>query len=87
MKLREEEVGKGNRVQVPRLVRWRFKMDSAQVLKVGVAAVNLWTGWQTFYARMGRDGRITIPKLTRELLRGEEQNLAGCVIDVTLEPA
>lgn len=78
---------KGNRVQVPRLVRWRFKMDSAQVLKVGVAAVNLWTGWQTFYARMGRDGRITIPKLTRELLRGEEQNLAGCVIDVTLEPA
>jgi hypothetical protein len=78
---------RGNRIQVPRLVRWQFKMDSEQVLKVVVAAVKFWTGWQTFYARMGRDGRITIPKLTRELLRGGKQNLAGCVMDVTLEPA
>ena len=78
---------RGNRLQVPRLVRWRFKMDSEQVLKVGVTAVDLWTGWQSFYARMGRDGRITIPKLTRELLQGEKRNLAGYILDVTLEPA
>ena len=78
---------KGNRVQVPKLVRWQFKMDSEQVLKVSVTAVNLWSGWQTFYAKMGRDGRITIPKLQRELLRGREQNLTGYVMDVTLEPA
>ena len=78
---------RGNRLQVPRLVRWRFKMDSEQVLKVSVAAVDLWTGWHSFYARMGRDGRITIPKLTRELLRGKKRNLAGYILDVTLEPA
>ena len=78
---------RGNRIQVPRLVRWRFKMDSEQVLKVGVAAVDLWTGWQSFYARMGRDGRITVPKLTRELLQGEKRKLAGYILDVTLEPA
>ena len=78
---------KGNRVQVPRVIRWQFKMDTEQVLKVSVTAVNLWSGWQIFYAKMGRDGRITIPKLQRELLRGKEQSLAGYVMEVMLEPA
>ena len=78
---------KGNRVQVPIVVRWQFKMETEQVLKVSVTAVNLWSGWQTFYAKMGKDGRITIPKLQRELLRGKEQSLAGYVMEVMLEPA
>jgi hypothetical protein len=78
---------KGNRVQVPRVVRWQFKLDTEQVLKVTVTAFNVWSGWQTFYARMGRDGRITVPKLQRELLRDREQDLTGYVMDVTLEPA
>jgi len=78
---------KGNRVQVPRVVRWRFKMDTEQVLKVSVYAVNVWSGWEIFYVRMGRDGRITVPKLQRELLRSKEQDLTGYVMDVTLEPA
>jgi len=62
-------------------------MDTEQVLKVSVTAFNLWSGWQTFYARMGRDGRITVPKLQRELLRGKEQDLTCYVMEVTLEPA
>jgi hypothetical protein len=78
---------KGNRVQVPRLIRWQFKMDSAQVLKVSVTAVNVYTGWQIFYAKMGKDGRITVPRLQRELMRGREQSLVGYVMEVTLEPA
>jgi hypothetical protein len=78
---------KGNRVQVPKVVRWQFKMDTEQVLKVSVHAVNVWSDWQTFYARMGRDGRITVPKLQRELLRDREQELTGYVMEVTLEPA
>lgn len=77
---------KGNRVQVPKLIRWQFKMDSAQVLKVSVTAVNVSISWQTFYAKMGKDGRITVPKLQRELLRDKEQSLAGYVMEVTLEP-
>jgi hypothetical protein len=36
---------------------------------------------------MGRDGRITVPKLQRELLRDREQELTGYVMEVTLEPA
>ena len=78
---------KGNRVQVPKVVRWQFKMESEQVLKVSVTAINVWGGWQIFYGRMGRDGRITIPKLQRELLRYKEKSLVGYVMDVTLEPA
>lgn len=78
---------KGNRVQVPKLIRWRFKMETEQVLKVGVTAVNLWTGWQFFYTKMGRDGRIVVPKLALDLLRGENPNLAGYVMEVSLEPA
>ena len=78
---------KGNRVQVPRVIRWQFKMDTEQILKVSVNAVNLWSGWQIFYTKMGKDARITIPKLQRELLRGKEQSLAGYVMEVMLEPA
>jgi hypothetical protein len=78
---------KGNRVQVPRVVRWQFKMDTEQILKVTVNALNVFSDWQTFYAKMGRDGRITVPKLQRELLRDREQELTGYVMEVTLEPA
>jgi hypothetical protein len=78
---------RGNRVQVPKVVRWQFKMDSEQVLKVTVNALNVFSGWETFYARMGKDGRITLPRLMRELLRGREQSLTGYVMEVILEPA
>ena len=81
---------KGNRVQVPRVIRWQFKMEPDQVLKITVNAVGFFGGWEIFYAQMNRDGRITLPKLTRELLRSERderQSLAGAVIEVRLEPA
>ena len=77
---------RGNRVQVPKLVRWQFKMEPNQILKVGVNALNVWTSWQFFYAKMGKDGRILIPKLTLSLLRSEKPDLAGYVMEVTLEP-
>lgn len=54
---------KGNRVQVPKVIRWQFKMDSEQVLKVTVNALNVWSGWETFYARRGKDGGITISEV------------------------
>ncbi len=60
-----------NTVQIPKLIRWRFKMDSAQALKVGVNFTDLHRGWQFFYAKMRKDGRITIPKLVLNLF-GEE---------------
>ena len=78
---------KGNRVQVPKLVRWRYKLDSEQVLKVSVGSTLY--GSETFYARMDRSGRVTVPKLTLGLLRSrlDEQDLAGKVLEVELKPA
>jgi DNA-binding transcriptional regulator/RsmH inhibitor MraZ len=78
---------KGNRVQVPKVVSWQFKMDTEQVLKVSVTAINVWSGWQSFYAQMDKSGRVTIPKLTRELLRDKEKSLTGCIMEVMVEPA
>jgi hypothetical protein len=62
-------------------------METDQILKVGVIAHNVWIGWQFFYAKSGKDGRILIPKLTLALLRSEKPDLAGYVIEVTFEPA
>ena len=69
------------------LVRWQFKLEADQVLKVWVHVVNLWASWQFFYAKMGKDGRLLIPKLTLALLQSEKPSLEGYVMDVRLEPA
>jgi hypothetical protein len=78
----------GNRVQVPKLVRWKFKLESNQVLKVAV-----WAGvirWKTFYACMDKSGRITVPKkIQKELLETAFtlQSLIGTAMHVRLAPA
>ncbi len=78
---------RGNRVQVPNLIRWQFKMESEQILKVTVNALNVWGSTQTYYARMGKDGRILIPKLQLELMHSRrETNLVGYAMEVTIEP-
>jgi bifunctional DNA-binding transcriptional regulator/antitoxin component of YhaV-PrlF toxin-antitoxin module len=81
---------KGNRVQLPRLVRWRFQLETSQVLKVDVTAVNVFGGWETFYGRMDKSGRITIPKLALKQLqswRSDLQTLTGATMEVQIEPA
>jgi len=80
---------KGNRVQLPKLVRWRFKLETSQILRVSVTAVNMFSGWETFYAKMDKSGRITIPKLAlRELgSRRPDVSLIGAVMIIRLEPA
>ena len=79
---------KGNRVQVPRLVRWQFKLDCTQMLEVTVKVVGSFKGHQSFYGHMGKDGRITVPLIQRELLKHDgEDSLEHHVIEVVLEPA
>ncbi|MGD0072115.1 MAG: hypothetical protein ABSB71_11210 [Candidatus Bathyarchaeia archaeon] len=42
----------------------------------------------TFLAKVTSDGRLTIPKLTMEVLKQrEEKNLTGCILEVTISPA
>lgn len=81
---------KGNRVQLPKPVRWRYKLETDQTLKVGVTVANMFcAGWESFFARMDKSGRITIPKLTLKQLGNSRPNinLTGMVFKVWLEPA
>ena len=76
-----------NKVQVPKLIRWRFKMESDQALKVGVNFLDFHKGWQFFYAKIRKDGRLAIPKLMLSLFQDEKASLARYVLEVKLEPA
>ena len=76
----------GGKVQVPRLVRWQYKMEPDQVLTVIVSGTEFLSS-ESFVGRMRRDGRLTIPKLILKVLSGEKEgNLEGCVLEITLEP-
>jgi bifunctional DNA-binding transcriptional regulator/antitoxin component of YhaV-PrlF toxin-antitoxin module len=77
---------KGNRLQLPKLIRWRYKLEQDQVLKVSVTVLGGF-GCETFYTNMDKSGRITIPKLTQELLRDKEKSLTGYIMEVMVEPA
>lgn len=80
---------KGDRLQVPKLVRWKYKLESTQTLKVSVLATGVIGGWETFYGRMDKSGRITVPRMIQyELLRTAPglTILIGEVVHVRLEP-
>ncbi len=76
---------KGNRIQIPRLVRWQFKLEPTQILKIRVESEAPYLD-EEFLGCMNKDGRITIPKLIVNLLKEEETNLEGQVFRVTLNP-
>jgi hypothetical protein len=78
---------KGNRFQVPRLVRWEFKLEPDQVLRVRVESAEGYYR-EYFFGRMTRDGRIKVPKITLGLLQDkfDVKSLVGCVLYVQLAP-
>jgi hypothetical protein len=81
---------KGNRVQVPKLLRWQFKLETTQVLKVTVNVSGSFGNSESFYARMSKDGRITVPWLAFNLLQKRttgEKSLRNYALEVKLEPA
>ena len=77
---------KGNRFQVPKLVRSQQKLNTSEVLKVTVSVVGLMQAHETFLAPIHRDGRIVVPQLTIDLMRHEKPNLEGYAVEVTLQP-
>ncbi len=79
---------KGNRLQVPQLFRWQYKMEVNQVLRVGVNVHGGWVYRQYFLAKMDKQGRILIPKLSFDILaKNYGSDLVGEVFDVSLQPA
>jgi len=76
-------VQEGNRVQVPRLVRWQFSLESTQVLEVRIrAAERIGANMETYYAKVRGDGRLGIPKLVMKLCDIK----AGDIVEVMLSP-
>ena len=43
----------GNRVQIPKLVRWRYKLETDQILKVTLSVHNVW-GAPEFSSKNGQ---------------------------------
>lgn len=77
---------KGGRVLIPKTIRWEFKMEPGQVLKVGISIPKKFRGWQIFYAKMEKSGKIFIPTLMRSPWTAEKISLPGWIVDVMLEP-
>lgn len=79
----------GNRVQVPRVVRWQFKLESSEVLRVTVK-VEAGFVLERFFGRMNKDGRITVPWLALSLLQRHAnagKSMVGYALDVRIAPA
>ena len=54
------------RIQIPRLLRWKYKLDPGDVMKVMVAKLGSF-GSKEFLAKMQQGGRITVPNIYVEL--------------------
>src|SRR5208283_1254441 len=78
-----------NRIIIPRHSRWQYKIEPRELLKTNVRVFGSQNyEEETFLAKMNSDGRLTIPKLTMEILtQREEKNLTGCILEVTISPA
>ena len=50
----------GDRLQVNKYVRWRFKLESNQFLSVRVQFLGIWDSSGDFLCRMTKDGRIEL---------------------------
>ncbi|MGD0646241.1 MAG: hypothetical protein ABSA75_15215 [Candidatus Bathyarchaeia archaeon] len=59
-------------------------MEPDQVLHVGVCGLGGYL--EFFYTKMGKDGRIYIPKAVLFAAHGKEENLAGLLVEIILEP-
>ncbi len=76
-------IEKCSKVQVPKIIRWQFKLEPDQILKVNISSRG---GHEPFYAKMAKDGRIYIPKTILFAAFGKLDNLTGTLVEITLEP-
>jgi hypothetical protein len=78
---------KQNRVQIPKLIRLKYKLESSEILKV---TVKIYVGYfksESFFAKMYESGRIRVPDLAIDLLKSDKPNLVGYTLEVTIQPA
>jgi hypothetical protein len=73
-------------VQVPKYVRWHYKLETNQILQVTANGLTVWGPPQSFLSRISKDARIVIPKLTITIFKDGKPNLDGYVAEVRLDP-
>ncbi len=76
---------KQNRFTVPKLLRWKYKMEPTEVLKVTVHVIGSMCVSESYVTKMLKEGRIIIPKFTIALLH-QDAGIEIQAIEVTLEP-
>jgi len=77
---------KNNLLPIPKLVRWQYKLEPSQVLKVTVSVLGAMSVRETYLAKMYKEGRILVPQLTLALLKQNVNNLESHALEGTLEP-
>ncbi len=78
---------KQNRLQIPKLIRLKYTLESSEILKVKVTIFIGYAKSENFFTKMYESGRIRIPDLVMALLENDKRNLVGYPIEVTIEPA
>jgi hypothetical protein len=74
-----------NRFQVPKVIRWHYKLEASQLLNIKLSIFN--SGYnESFLGKMLPDGRITVPRLVIVELTHKMPDLKSNFIEVTLEP-
>ena len=78
-----------NRLAIPTLLRWRYKMETGQLLKVTLKPLQQENYIEEeFLAKTSTDHRLTVPKLTMKILeQAEGKSLEGAIFEVTISPA
>jgi hypothetical protein len=77
-----------NRFAVPVLLRWQYKMEPGELLRVSLKPFGSQNfNEEEFLAKTASDLRLTVPKLTMEIFeRNEQRNLSGAIFEVTICP-
>ena len=73
-------------MQVPKYVRWHYKLETNQILEVSIRFHNNFHFAEIFLSRISKDGRIVIPKLTITIFKDDKPNLDNYVTEVRLAP-
>ena len=71
-----------NRIHIPVKVRGHYKLETGELLKVGIQPFDR-LRYEGFFAKLLRGGRITVPW---EVVRTLNLNKPGCMIRVALNP-
>ena len=75
-----------NRIRIPLLFRWKYRMEPGELLSVTAELFESGIS-EDFPARMTGDGRLTVPKLTIDVLEAEAgASIAGTILRVSILP-